>query len=192
MTRHDFAHRWRLAALAGLCALLAACTSPVAELPPSLETIRVLREQAVPPMALGSFVSGSKAIGRSISVRLGVLRAPKGRNFAEFLGSTFETELKAAGKLDAASRLRIEGVLTESRIVENSKKGSGMLGARITLLRDGVPALSKDYRVETNWNSDWIGAIAIEQAFTDYNGLYAQLVRKVLADPEFVAAAKQT
>lgn len=180
-----------LAVLAGALTLLAGCSAPVEDLPPSLETIRVLREQAVPPLALGSFVSGNKAIGRSISVRLGVLHAPKGRNFAQFLGSTFETELKAAGKLDPASRLRIDGVLTESRIAEDFKKGGGLLGARITLLRDGKPVFVRDYRAETKWNSDWIGAIAIEQAFNDYNGLYAQLVRKVLSDPEFVAAAKQ-
>jgi hypothetical protein len=180
-----------VAVLAGAGFLQSGCSSPIEALPPSLETIRVLREQAVPPMSLGAFVSGDKSIGRTISVRLGVLNAPKGRTFAEFLGSTFETELVAAGKLDAASRLRIEGVLTESRIAEDFKKGGGLLGARITLLRDGAPVFSKDYRAETKWNSDWIGALAIEQAFVDYNGLYAQLVRQVLSDPEFVAAAKQ-
>lgn len=187
-------HAFRSVAMAialGLGGTLSACSAPIEDLPPSIETIRVLREQAVPPLALGSFVSGNKAIGRTIAVRLGVLHAPKGRNFAEFLGSTFETELKAAGKLDPASRLRIDGILTESRIAEDFKKGGGMLGARITLLRDGKAAFAKDYRVEAKWNSDWIGAIAIEQAFLDYNGLYAQLVRQVLADPEFVAAAKQ-
>lgn len=178
-------------ALAGATVLLPGCSTPVEDLPPSSETIRVLREQAVPPLALGAFVLGNKAIGRSIAVRLGVLHAPKGQNFAQFLGSTFATELRAAGKLDPASQLRIEGVLIESRIAEDFKKGGGMLGARISLLRDGKPVFTRDYRAETHWNSDWIGAIAIEQAFNDYNGLYAQLVRKVLSDPEFVAAAKQ-
>ncbi|MCW1403686.1 hypothetical protein OKA06_15755 [Novosphingobium sp. MW5] len=174
-----------------LCLALAGCSAPVAELPPSLETIRVLREQAVPPLALGTFTSGNKAIGRSISVRLGVLHAPKGKTFAEFLGATFETELKAAGKLDPASPLRIDAVLNESRIDEDFKKGGGALGAKVTLLRGGRAVLAKDYRVDAKWGSDWIGAIAIDQAFTNYNGLYAQLVRKVLSDPEFVAAAKQ-
>ncbi len=173
------------------CLLTASCSTPIAELPPSLETVRALREQAVPPLALGSFVPGSKDIGRSISIRLGILHAPKGQNFAEFLGATFETELKAAGKLDPASLLRLNGMLTESRASEDFKKGGGSLGAKITLLRGGKTVLAKDYRVETKWHSDFIGALAIDEAFFQYNAMYAQLVRQVLSDPEFVAAAKQ-
>ncbi|MBU6396498.1 MAG: hypothetical protein KGQ75_18170 [Sphingomonadales bacterium] len=180
---------------AGLTALavlaLTACAMPVADLPPSLETVRVLRNQDVPPMALGPFTAASKEVGRSIAIRLGVLKPPKGRNFAEFLGATFETELKAAGKLDPASPLQLGGVLTESRASEDIKKGGGSLGARITLSRGGRPVFAKDYHVETKWHSDFIGAIAIEEAYQQYNALYAALVRQVLSDPEFVTAAKQ-
>ncbi|MBS0255401.1 MAG: hypothetical protein JSS36_09395 [Proteobacteria bacterium] len=181
----------RLWPVAVLTLALGACAEPMGELPPSLESVRVLRNQAVPPLAIGRFVSGDKAIGRTITVRLGVLHAPKGKDFASFLGATFETELRAAGKLDPAAPLRIDGTLTESRIDEDFRKGGGVLGARITLLRQGVPVFSKAYQVETHWDSSLIGAIAIEQAFNDYNGLYAQLARKVFADPDFVAAAKQ-
>lgn len=180
---------------AGLTALvllaLAACAIPVADLPPSLETVRVLRNQDVPPMALGPFTAASKEIGRSIGIRLGVLKPPKGRNFAEFLGATFETELKAAGKLDPASPLQLGGVLTESQASEDIKKGGGSLGARISLSRGGRIVFAKEYRVEAQWHSDFIGALAIEEAFQQYNALYAALVRKALSDPELVAAAKQ-
>lgn len=89
----------RLLLVMAACALEVSCTSPICDLPPSLETLRVLRDQAVSPMALGSFTPASKAIGRSIAIRLSVMHAPKGRNFAEFLGATFETELRAAGKM---------------------------------------------------------------------------------------------
>ena len=182
----------RRAVLAALgCAVLAACTSPVDELPASLETLRVLREQAVPPMAVGTFKPASKDIGRSVTIRLSVMHAPKGKNYAEFLGQTFETELRAAGTLDPASPLRLEGVLTESRAGEDFAKGGASLGARITLLRRDKVVLDKPYRVEAKWHSDFIGAIAIPDAFMQYNSLYALLVRQVLTDPEFVAAAKR-
>jgi hypothetical protein len=170
---------------------LAACSLPVADLPPSLETVRILRNQDVPSMALGPFTPASKEVGRSIAIRLGVLHPPKGRNFAEFLGATFETELKAAGKLDPAAPLQLSGALTESRASEDIKKGGGALGARIMLSRGGRSVFSKDYRVEAQWHSDFIGALAIEEAYQQYNALYAALVRKALSDPEFVAAAKQ-
>ena len=181
----------RLILVVAACVMEFACTAPITELPPSLETLRILRDQDVPPMALGSFVPASKAIGRSIAIRLSVMHAPKGRNFAEFLGATFETELKAAGRLDPVSPLRLEGVLTESHAGEDFKKGGGTLGARISLIRNGRPVLAKDYRVDATWHSDFIGALAIDEAFFQYNALYAQLVRKVLSDPEFISAARQ-
>lgn len=173
------------------CMTMAACTSAIDELPPSLETMRVLRDQGVPPMALGSFTPASSAIGRAIGIRLSVMHAPKGHNFAEFLGATFETELKAAGKLNPASPLQLDGVLTESHASEDFKNGGGSLGARISLWRDGKLVLAKDYRVEAKWHSDFIGALAIDEAFLQYNALYALLVRQALSDPELIAAAKR-
>lgn len=183
-------HRLRLALGVAAIIMAAGCTSAIEDLPPSLETVRVLREQNVPAMGLGAFIAASPALGRGIAIRLSTMHAPKGRNFAEFLGATFETELKAAGKLDPASPLRIEGVLTESRASEDFKNGGGRLGARITLTRGGRPLLTKDYAVDAKWHSSFIGALAIEEAFLQYNAMYAQLVRKVLSDPEFVAAAR--
>jgi len=178
--------------LTGLAlALLSACAAPIQELPPSLETVRALRNQGVPPMALGPFTPVSKEVGHNISIRLGILHPPKGSNFAEFLGATFETELKAAGKLDRTAPLQLVGVLTESRASEDFKHGGGSLGARISLVRAGRSVFAKDYRVEARWHSDFIGELAINEAFDQYNALYALLVRKALSDPEFVAAAKQ-
>jgi len=170
-------------------ALLSACAVPIQELPPSLETVRVLRNQAVPPIALGPFTPASKEVGHSILILLGTLRPPKGCNFAEFLGATFEIELRAAGKFGSAARLQLGGVLTESRASEDFKTG-GALGARIALTRAGWPVFAKDYRVEAKWHADIIGALAIEEAFNQYNALYDALVHQTQSDPDFVAAAK--
>jgi hypothetical protein len=167
------------------------CASRVDELPPSLETLRLLREQGVPPLALGTFRAASPEIGRGVGIRLSVMKPPKGRSYPEFLGETFAIELKAAGKLDPAVGLRLEGGMTESRADEDMAKGSAALGARMRLGRAGQVLLDKPYRVETQWRSDFIGAIAIEEAFRRYNGLYGLLVRQVLSDPEFVAATRR-
>ena len=51
--------------------------------------------------------------------------------------------------------------------------------------------LAKEYRVEAKWHSDFIGALAIDEAFLQYNALYALLVRQALSDPELIAAAKR-
>jgi hypothetical protein len=185
-----FPARWRLAAALLACAPLGACTEQIQPLSASFETLQLLRENAVPPMALGSFTSASKEVGKTVTIRLSAMKPPKGGNFAEFLGATFETELQAAGKLDPASPLRIGAVLTESHVGEDMAKGRASLGATVALTRAGVEIFTRPYRVETRWQSDFIGALAIPEAFRQYNSLYALLVRKAMSDPELLAAAK--
>lgn len=174
-----------------VCLLLGGCTTRIDPLSPSLETLRLLRENSVAVMALGRFTSASKDIRNSVTIRLSAMKAPKGRSFAEFLAATFETELVAAGKLDAASPLVLEGILTESRVGEDMAKGEASLGATIRLRRSGVIIFSRPYRVETRWKSDFIGALAIPEAFRQYNSLYALLVREALSDPDLIEAARQ-
>jgi outer membrane lipoprotein SlyB len=170
---------------------LSGCVSTqVDEAPPSFETLQVLRNRDIPMVALGEFVL-APGVGRTVSIRGSTMGPPKGGNYAGFLGSTFEKELRAAGKFDSAAVTRISGVLTESRAGENLSTGKAALAARIAVSRDGKELFTKPYRVETQWKSDFIGAIAIPDAFMQYNSLYALLVRQVFADPEFIMAVRQ-
>ncbi len=183
----------RLAPILALGAALAlpGCVSEaIEEIPASLETLQVLRQAEIPALALGEFTTAKGLDARNINIRGSTMHPAKGSTFAGFLKETFATELRAAGKLDPAAPLVLSGELTESRAGENLASGTAALGARLTLLRGGKPVFSKPYRVETKWKSDFIGAIAIPDAFRNYNSLYAMLVRQALSDPEMVAAMR--
>jgi hypothetical protein len=49
----------------------------------------------------------------------------------------------------------------------------------------------KTLSAETVWDSNFLGAVAIPDAFNHYTGLFAELAGKLYADPEFVAAARK-
>jgi hypothetical protein len=181
----------RLAFFAATTALLALAGCVHAEIDdtaPSIETLKSLRAAKVPPIALGPFVDagGQAPIARAVIIRGSTLSPPKGASFAEFLGMSFQKELRAAGRFDASAPVAIAGRLIESRAGETHAS----LGVRITVLRGEGPRFSKDYRVETRWKGDFIGAIAIPEAFRQYNALYPLLVRQVFADPALLEALK--
>jgi hypothetical protein len=158
---------------------------------PSIETLKLLRQSGIPSLALGDFREGDMArLGRSINIRGSTLNAPKGGTFVDFLRQTVKAELEAAGKLDAQSPIAIVATLNESRAGENSAKGKAALGAEFQVLKSGQSVFRKQYRVESKWDSEFIGALAIPEAFRQYNALYAELVRSVFSDPEFLAALK--
>jgi hypothetical protein len=174
--------------------LVAGCAHvQIDEAAPSIETLKILRGSGVPSMATGRFLDagGKKPIARTVNIRGSTMRPPKGEDFAGFLRLAFEGELKAAGKFDAAAPVSITARLTESHAGENMAKGGAALGAEISLVRGGAPFFTKAYRVETKWQSEFIGALAIPEAFRQYNALYPTLVRQVFADPEFVGALKR-
>ncbi len=179
----------RLVVAAAAFVPLAGCAhTRVDETAPSIETLKLLRAADVPRIALGPFVDagGAEPIARTVVIRGSTLSPPKGAGFAEFLGMSFEKELVAAARLDPDAPVSIAGQLIESRAGETH----AALGVRISVLHGGVPAFSKDYRVETRWKGDFIGAIAIPEAFRQYNALYPLLVRQIFADPALLEALK--
>lgn len=182
----------------GACCLLLfalflpACVSvQIAETTPSIETLKLLRNANIPPLAIGEFKAGG-AVGRakSINIRGSTINAPKDGTFADFLKQTVQAELSAAGKYDPASATSLSAVLDESRGSENIATGRAALGAEFQVSKSGRLIFAKRYRVESDWKSDFIGALAIPEAFRQYNALYADLVRAVFTDPEFIAATK--
>jgi hypothetical protein len=177
-----------------LLGLLPACMhTRVDETPPSIETLKLMRAADIPQVALGPFTDagGKRPLARTVVIRGSTMKPPKGSNFAEFLKLSFESELKAAGKLDPAAGIVVTGRLTESRASENLSKGGAALAAEISVQRNGVPVFTRPYRIDTLWKSEFIGALAIPEAFRQYNTLYPLLVRQVFADPDFQKALKQ-
>jgi hypothetical protein len=178
-----------------LLCLLGCIHAPVDELGPSFATVKLIRSANFSPVTLGTFsVPLSKEgqaqpdFARQINIRGSTMNPPKGGDFSAFLKQTLTAELAAAGRLDAASRVSISAAMTKNLAHENLSKGIAQIAATFTVTRDGKQAFSRNYEVENRWKSEFIGAIAIPEAFRQYNELYGQLVRKLLSDPEFVAA----
>jgi hypothetical protein len=181
------------AALGALCLTLSACAMPA--LPPptaSLDTIRAIRASGVAPMNVGDFVPAPgepTEMDKSVTVRAGVQPAPDG-SFAKYLGDTISAELKGAGKLDPNSTLVVSGLITGTHLDSSMSTPRAALAAKITLVRAGKVTFEKTISVESTWDANFIGAVAIPDAINHYTDLYRQLTAKLFADPDFVSAAR--
>lgn len=173
--------------------LLSSCA--MSALPPpaaNFESIQAARTSNLPAMAIGDFTPGPgdpTAMDKRVTVRAGVQAAPGG-SFAKYLGDTVAAQLKAAGKLDPASPLKLSAVVVDTHVDSALPKAHGSLAAHFTLTRDGKPVFDKVLSVESDWDSNLLGGIAIPDAFLHYNALFATLTTKLLSDPEFAAAAR--
>jgi hypothetical protein len=174
-------------------ASLAACAmAPVPPPQSSLENIQAIRAGGFAPMRVGDFTPGPGApaqMDKKVTVRAGSQAAPSG-SYAKLLGETLEAELKGAGKLDPNAALTVSGVVTQTHVDSSMPDGSAKLEAHFTLKKNGAVAFDKILAVDATWKSSFMGAVAIPDAFNHYNGLFPQLVTKLLSDPDFRAAAK--
>lgn len=181
---------------AGVMALgLWVCACAEAPLPPpqaTLENIQAVRAAQLKPMALGSFSAapGQPAdMDKGITIRAGYQPAPDG-SFARYLGQTIAAQLLGAGQLQAASGAVLSGVVTETHADSSLPTARAALGAQFTLLKDGKAVFQKTLRAETTWSSNFIGAVAIPDAFDHYESLFPKLANTLFTDPDFVAAAR--
>jgi hypothetical protein len=186
----------RVGAFAGAAVLiLTACAEPA--LPPpqaSLDGIQALRAADAASMKIGDFSPAPgppTMMDKSIMVRAGTQAAPEG-SFAAYLADTLAAELKGAGRLDPNSSLVLSGVITDTHADAAMPTARARLAARFTLTRSGQTVFDKTLSVEAEWNSDFVGAVAIPDAFNQYSGLFPQLATKLFADPQFKAAARRS
>jgi hypothetical protein len=182
--------RLALVALAG--ALLVGCASVQTPAPtPTPETLDKLRQSNIAPSAVGKFglaPGKSPEMDRTLGGLRGSSITPAGGTFSEQLKQTIVTELKAAGLYAENSKLVIEGQLTDSKVDAAVSVGTARLAAIFTVNRDGKRVYSKELAVDAQWESSFMGAVALPAAINQYNALYKKLAAKLFEDPEFRAA----
>jgi hypothetical protein len=178
-----------LIVLMGLTA--AGCAQTLGSHQVSLGAVEMLRSGNIPPMRVGKFALAPgrlSSVDKSVGIRSVSLSSPDGASFAEYLGKTLETDLRAAGKLDPNSNFIVQGLLTDSSVSAGIADGTASLGAKFSLLREGKTVFEKTLTVHSEWGSSFVGAIAIPGAINQYSSLYDKLVLHLLADEDFKRA----
>lgn len=181
----------RLVAAAVTAVVLSGCAVQAGRYQPSLDNVETLKK-SVPPVVLGAFTVQPGATGaQSISLRGNSMNSPVGADYAAYLADALKQELTMAGKLDAASKLEISGVLVKNDIAAGGiSTNSGEIEARFIVKNNGQQRFDKVKRVESSWESSFVGAIAIPKAQQQYPLIVQKLVGALLADADFQAALK--
>jgi hypothetical protein len=194
-TRELLVRMARRAALAAMLVGLVGCAA--VKMPPAnaaAGTVESLRGAALAPAGTGSFTlaSGRPAeMDRSLGGLRGSSVSPASGSFAQQLKEQLITDLRAAGLYDEASKVVIEGQLTDSRVDAAIGTGTGRLAARFLVKRAGATVYDKELAVEEQWESSFVGAVALPAAVNHYTAFYPALTRKLADDPDFRNALRK-
>jgi hypothetical protein len=180
-------------ALVALSALATGCAQITLGAPTASEAgIRAARESGIAASQVGEFKLAAgkpREVDGALSLRGSSLASPYDGSMARYLQQTLETELRAAGLLDANAKQQIVGELLESSIDPAISEGKARLAARFSVRRDGRVVFAKELVAESAWASSFVGAVAIPAAVNEYGALHRKLVAMLLADADFRRAA---
>lgn len=182
----------RSVAVAATLLALAACGStPAPAYQPSIANLQALRV-GMKPIGVDDFSAAAGVNDSRLGVRADSMTGAGGDGaFSTYLQQALETELRNAGRFDAEAGLRLSGVLIENRLdASGFSVGRASVGARFVLTRDGVVIYDKAHNVEHEWESSFMGALAIPAAMQGYAGAMQKLTGQLFADPTFVEATR--
>jgi hypothetical protein len=170
--------------------VLAGCaTGPIGAHQPSMAIVQSLRQSNMAPASVGEFVpAATLKAGRdqSVSVRGSSVKSPSANSFAAYLKDALIQDLRAAGKYDAAAGTAISGQLTQNDLNAGGiSKADATVAAKFVVTRNGTSVYDKLISVAHEWDSSFVGAIAIPEAINQYTQMYTRLLDKLFADEEF-------
>jgi hypothetical protein len=171
-----------------LTVLLTACVSPPApKYQPAIANTELLIKQNA-KLAVGEFNASPGVQNHSLSVRGSILNGGSDGTFSTYLRDSLITELQTASRFDEGSSLRITGTLTQNELSTGVKTGSTKIGADFTMTRNGSVCFEKSLVASHEWESSFMGAIAIPAAINNYPTGVQTLLGMLFADPDFIAA----
>jgi hypothetical protein len=183
---------WYALALLAAGGLTGCATGPIGAHQSSNETVQSLRHSSMAPASVGEFVPAADLpAGRdkSVSVRGSTLSSPSSGSFAAYLKDALVSDLRSAGKYDAGSGTVISGQLTHNELnAGGMSTANSTLAAKFTVRREGATVFEKLISETREWESSFMGAIAIPNAINNYTEMYSRLLKKFYDDEEVKAA----
>jgi hypothetical protein len=172
--------------------LTGCATGPIGAHQPNMATVQTLRQSNMGATSVGEFVPApALKAGRdkSVSVRGSSLKSPSASSFSAYLKDSLIQDLRSAGKYDPAAGTVISGQLTQNDLNAGGiSKADATVAAKFVVTRGGASVYDKSISATHEWDSSFVGAIAIPEAINQYTQMYSRLLDKLFADEEFKKA----
>jgi hypothetical protein len=167
------------------------CTMVAPKYTASLENVQKIKDSGAESVKVGTFLSTpAKDNAASISLRGSSLASPYG-TYAYYLAEALRQELSLAGKLAADAQIEVTGTLQKNDInIPAVGAGRGDIEARFVVSRGGTPKYDQVKSLHDEWDSSFVGAVAIPRAQEQYPLLVQKLLALLYADPAFFEALK--
>jgi hypothetical protein len=167
-------------------ALFSGCTVTAPGYSPSVKSVQSIKNSGSAPVAVNK-ATAAKADLNKVSLRGNPLKSPYG-DYSNYIEQALKKELGDAGLLDEKSAIAIGTVLTKNNIDTSMSKGTGDIAAIFSVTKSGKKLFEKEISAHQEWESSFVGAVAIPNAMNAYPTLVNNLVTNLFNDKDFLKA----
>jgi hypothetical protein len=177
-------------ALAVLGALIVAgCGTTAPPYAVSIDNVETLKRAGTGPAKVGAFTAPPGL--DTIHLRANYMTSPIGGSYGAYLADAIRQEFALAKLLDENSAVEISGALLKNDVdIGGFVSGSAVVEARVVVKKDGQIRYDKVMSAATNFDSHFVGAIAIPRGAQNYPLVVQKFLAALYADPDFIAALK--
>lgn len=180
-----------LAAMA-LALLLTACAGPAPNYAPSIDNVEALKKSGALPVKTGAIaVDPTLKSGAAIGLRANTMVSGVGQHFGDYIAAALRQELELARLHDPKSGIEVSGTLLRNDInAGGMSTNDGMIAVRFLVRQGTQTRFDKIKEARHQWESSFVGAVAIPTAANNYPVMVQMLFGQLFADPDFTAALR--
>lgn len=174
--------------------VLSACSTVAPKYVPTPDNVNRLRDVGADSIKLGAFQADPASAGavNSLSIRGGSYVSPYEGSYVNYLKEALRAELNDARLLDPSASVEIAGVLVRNELnAAGFSTANALIEARFTVKRGDQVRYDKVKSAKYEWESSFVGGIAIPRAQQNYPVVVQKLLADLYLDPEFVLAIKK-
>lgn len=172
-----------------LSLILSACSIQAPEYQVSIDNVQTMKNADLQPIKVDKIATNKEL--NKISLRGSPMSSAVGTGYGDYLAKALEDELKLAKIWSGVSSTVISGELISNDIdVSGVSTGTGDLTVNFKVTRDNSVIFTKEVSAQIEFESSFIGAVAIPNGQKNYVTLIQKLINNLVTDDEFIAAVK--
>ena len=170
--------------------LMSACSVPAPKYAPSFDNVNLLKQGRAKPVEVTDFTGKTEGLG-DINLRGNPMTSPYGQDFIHYLLTALESEFTKAGLLKKGSSKKLTAIIEENDINTGMDVADGTIKATFIVSDRSRTLYKKSVSATEQWESSFIGAVAIPAAAESYPKIVRTLFNTLYNDKMFIAALKK-
>lgn len=180
--------RIRLLAAISVLTLASGCSMNAVHYQPDFDLVNEMKDRKSAEMGVGEIATPDPRVNK-LSIRGSAMVSTHNQSYGDYLKVAIQEQLKQAGLYQDSSPIVITGELLGNKInAAGFSVGTAHISARFVVQKTAVTVFDKLVSIEHEWESSFLGAVAIPNAQNNYPIAVQKLITELMSDDDFVTA----